>query len=170
MRSYIEGKERDDGKRGREGGKLTLYVFGLSQQQTRLLAKDDGTVDGRNGGHARPEVPFRLVDVVGALSAASDVLRVDRVDPVSTRADAQDEGILHKQNTNGKKDRRLRQYRTRLEKGFGFGQERERRRTLDLTGSSYSVFRWTTKLRTDCLCSCSKRPKRKKGINGFCFE
>jgi hypothetical protein len=32
--------------------------------------------------------------------------------------------------------------------------------TFDRTEPSYSVFRWTAKLSTDTLCSCSSRPNK----------
>ena len=41
-----------------------------------------------------PQVSLRLVHIVDALATSSGVLRVERVDSVSSGADAEDEGIL----------------------------------------------------------------------------
>lgn len=79
---------------------LTEGVFGLLEEETRLLAEDDGTVDGRDGGGAGTQEAFGLVDVVGALASTADVLRVDRVDLVSARANAEDEVVLRSGETS----------------------------------------------------------------------
>jgi len=71
-----------------------LRIGSLLEKQTGLVSEDDGSVDGRDGSRSCSQEPLGLVNVVGSLSSSSDVLRVDGVDSVSTRSDAEDQGVL----------------------------------------------------------------------------
>ena len=72
----------------------TLWIVGLSKQCTRLLPVDDWSINCRDIGDPMTEVPFELVHVVCAFPSSASMLAIDRIDPQTSRADAQDARIL----------------------------------------------------------------------------
>ena len=72
----------------------TLRVLCLAQKSAGLLPVDNRTVDGCNVCHAMAEVTLKLVHVVCTFASPASMLAIDRVDPQTSRADAQDERIL----------------------------------------------------------------------------
>lgn len=72
----------------------TFQVLGLSQQQARLFTEYHRTVRCSHHRGTVPQVSFGFVNVVDALAASTGMLRVERVDTVSARSNAQDEGVL----------------------------------------------------------------------------
>jgi hypothetical protein len=113
-------------------------LFGVgAKDDTGCLAEADGSKGGQDNGVAVSEELLRLVDIVDAPASATDVLGKERVDGVSPGPDAEDKRVLSVSLDCDMAGDWL---------------------TLALTGSSYSVFRWTRKCRTDCLCSCCSNP------------
>jgi hypothetical protein len=72
----------------------TLGIGCLSQKKTRVFAEHDGSIGRRDVGNTMPEESLKLVNVVGAFSAASRMLAVNGVHPQPARTHAEDERIL----------------------------------------------------------------------------
>lgn len=74
--------------------KHTLWVIGLAQERTRLLAVYHGPVDCGDVGDSMTQVPLELVRVIRALAPTAQVLAVDGVDAQPPGAEAKDERVL----------------------------------------------------------------------------
>jgi hypothetical protein len=88
MRSARDSRAVDE-RRGR-----TFQILGLSQQQARLFTEYHRTVSRSHHRGTVSQVSFGFVNVVDALATSTGVLRVERVDTVSARSNAEDEGVL----------------------------------------------------------------------------
>ena len=74
--------------------KHTLVFTLILQQHNARLAESDRPKGRSHHRTASPQELFRLVYVVCTLTATSHVLRVDRIDHVSTCTDAKDKRVL----------------------------------------------------------------------------
>ena len=125
----------------------TLRILSLSKQSAGLVAKGNRPIDGSHARDTVSEPTFKLVDVIHSFPTSASELAIDRIYFEASRATAKDERIL-----NG---------------GQHISENRkpvsQNHRTLERTGASYSVLRWTEKLRTEILCSCCSRPNMVNG-------
>lgn len=112
----------DDG--GRERGGLTFSCTLILEKQTSSLAEANWTKGRCDDSCTRTQELFRLVYVIDALSATSDMLRVDWTDGVPSRTNAKYQWILSSVSLCV----------------LACGHQ-EPRHTLALTGSVYSVLR-----------------------------
>ena len=71
-----------------------MRVLSLTQEGTGLLPVHNRPIDRRDVGDTMAEVTLKLVHVVCTFASPASMLAIDRIDPQTSRADAQDERIL----------------------------------------------------------------------------
>ena len=102
-----------------ENETATLRSFILPQQEARLLAKDNRSIDGSHSGDTMPQVPLKLVNVILALPSPSGMLTVDRIHSQSPWTNAEQEGVLSLLSGNTK-ERTWKQTHFRANRTLGF--------------------------------------------------